>query len=60
MARMKQTNERTADGGSTSTTAQPSETLGRILSHAEVSDVMSRARRMQARAIGGFFTNLGK
>jgi len=60
MAKMKQTNERMADGGGASTTAQPGDALGRILSHAELSNVMGRARRMQARAIASLFTNLGK
>lgn len=60
MAKINQTNDPTVDDGSASATARRRTENGRILSHTEISDVMGRARRMQARAIASLFTNLGK
>ena len=60
MANIKQTNDPTGDGGNESSLAQRHPASGRILSHAELSNVMGRARRMQARTIANLFANLGK
>jgi hypothetical protein len=61
MSKTDQAAGRTAeDGGASTAPAQRRPAAAPIMSNAEVRDVVSRARRMQARAIAELFVNLGK